>query len=88
MVKVSGLVLVNASKGMRSALLVGLEICPTRRFTNEIETGQLERVLQVYEPASFPIKAVYPNQRLVPPRVRAVVDHLLVEFRTDQRLAL
>jgi DNA-binding transcriptional LysR family regulator len=88
-VKVSGRVRVNASEGMRSALLegLGLAVCPTWLFTDEIETGLLERVLINYEPAALSIQAVYPSRRLVPPRVRAFVDYLVEEFRADLRLA-
>lgn len=88
-VKVSGRVRVSASEGMRSALLegLGLAVCPTWLFTDEIETGVLERVLNRYEPDPLPIQAVYPSRRLVPPRVRAFVDYLVEEFRVDPRLA-
>lgn len=89
MVKVSGRVRVSASEGMRAALLegLGIAVCPTWLFTDEIETGVVEQVLQAYEPAAMPIQAVYPSRRLVPPRVRAFVEFLLAEFRTDPRLA-
>lgn len=89
MVKVSGRVRVSASEGMRSALLegLGLAVCPTWLFTDEIETGVIERVLTDYEPDALPIQAVYPSRRLVPPRVRAFVDYLVEEFRNDLRLA-
>lgn len=88
-VKVSGRVRVSASEGMRAALLegLGIAVCPTWLFTDEIETGAVEQVLQAFEPAAMPIQAVYPSRRLVPPRVRAFVDFLLDEFRTDPRLA-
>jgi DNA-binding transcriptional LysR family regulator len=88
-VKVSGRIRVSASEGMRSALLegLGLAVCPTWLFTDEIETGVIERVLMDYEPDPLPIQAVYPTRRLVPPRVRAFVDYLLDEFRADPRLA-
>jgi len=87
-VKVSGRVRVNASEGMRSALLegLGLAVCPTWLFTDEIETGVIERVLINYEPAAMPIQAVYPSRQLVPARVRVFVDYLAEEFRTDPRL--
>jgi DNA-binding transcriptional LysR family regulator len=89
MVKVSGRVRVSASEGMRSALLEGLgvAVCPTWLFTDEIETGVVERVLNGFEPAALPIQAVYPSRRLVPPRVRAFVDYLADAFRADPRLA-
>jgi DNA-binding transcriptional LysR family regulator len=88
-VRVSGRVRVSASEGMRSALLegLGIAVCPTWLFTDEIETGVVERVLHDYEPAALPIQAVYPSRRLVPPRVRAFVDFLAAAFRADPRLA-
>ncbi len=88
-VKVSGRIRVNASEGMRSALLegLGLAVCPTWLFTDEVETGVLERVLPEFEPAPMPIQAVMPTRRLVPPRVRAFVDHISACFAADPRLA-
>jgi DNA-binding transcriptional LysR family regulator len=88
-VRVSGRVRVSASEGMRSALLegLGIAVCPTWLFTDEIDTGVVERVLHAFEPAALPIQAVYPSRRLVPPRVRAFVDYLAAEFRGDPRLA-
>lgn len=88
--RVSGRVRVNASEGMRSAVLegLGLAVCPTWLFTDEVETGVLERVLQNYEPASMPIQAVYPSRRLVPPRVRAFVEYFAQAFGADRRLML
>ncbi|WP_309667279.1 substrate binding domain-containing protein [Tabrizicola sp.] len=89
LVKVSGRIRVSASEGMRSALLegLGLAVCPTWLFTDEIDTGVIERVLNDFEPAPLPIQAVYPRRRLVSPRVRAFVDCLVEEFRADPRLA-
>lgn len=66
---------------------LGLAVCPTWLFTDEIETGVVECVLTDYEPAALPIQAVYPSRRLVPPRVRAFVGYLVEEFRNDPRLA-
>jgi DNA-binding transcriptional LysR family regulator len=88
-VRVSGRVRVSASEGMRAAVLegLGLAICPTWLFTDEVETGRLSRVLTDYEPAPMPIQAVYPSRRLIPPRVRAFTDFLAAEFRADPRLA-
>ena len=89
LVKVSGRIRVSASEGMRSALLegLGLAVCPTWLFTDEIDTGVIERVLNDFAPAPLPIQAVYPRRRLVSPRVRAFVDCLVEEFRADPRLA-
>jgi DNA-binding transcriptional LysR family regulator len=88
MVKVGGRVRVSASEGMLSALLEGLgvAVCPTWLFDGEVERGEIERVLEEFEPAALPIQAVYPSRRLVPPRVRAFVDFLQSEFKADPRL--
>lgn len=87
-VRVSGRVRVSASEAMRAAVLegLGIAVCPTWLFTDEIETGQLERVLTGFEPAPMPIQVVYPSRRLVPARVRAYADFLQRSFRGDPRL--
>jgi DNA-binding transcriptional LysR family regulator len=87
-VKVAGRIRVSASEGMIAALLqgLGLAVCPTWLFDGEVERGELERVLKDFEPAALPIQAVYPSRRLVPPRVRALVNFLQAEFRADPRL--
>lgn len=89
-VQVSGRVQVSASEGVRTAVLLGLGIalCPTWLFTDEIERGQLLPVLDAYEPAPLPIQAVMPSRRMVTPRVRAFVDFIAEEFRRDERLAI
>ncbi len=88
-VKVKGRVRVNASEGVRSAVLEGLGVAvvPTWLFTDEIDRGILERVLTDYEPDALPIQAVTPSRRLVPPRVRAFSDFLAAEFRGNPRLS-
>lgn len=87
-VKVAGRVRVNASEGMLAALLegLGLAVCPTWLFDGEVERGEVERVLEDFEPVALPIQAVYPSRRLVPPRVRAFVNFLQAEFKADPRL--
>lgn len=88
-VRVSGRVQVNASDGMRAAVLegLGIAVCPTWLFADEVERGLLARVLEAFEPKPLPIQAVMPSHRLVTPRVRAFVDHVIEEFRRDPRLA-
>ncbi|OYW59828.1 MAG: hypothetical protein B7Z10_03325 [Rhodobacterales bacterium 32-66-7] len=87
-VKVAGRIRVSASEGMLAALKegLGIAVCPTWLFDGEVDRGEVERVLEAYEPAALPIQAVYPSRRLVPPRVRAFVDYLQAGFRTDPRL--
>lgn len=72
-----------------SALLegLGLAVCPTGLIDGEVERGEVERVLDGFEPAALPIQAVYPSRRPVPARVRAFVDFVQDEFRVDSRLS-
>ncbi|TPM26887.1 LysR family transcriptional regulator [Mesorhizobium sp. B2-3-5] len=88
-VRVKGRVRVNASEGMRSAVLEGLGVAvvPTWLFTDEIDSGILQRVLTDYEPNPLPIQVVTPSRRLIPSRVRAFSDFLAAEFRSDPRLS-
>jgi len=88
-VRVKGRIRVNASEGVRSAVLEGLGVAvvPTWFFTDEMERGILERVLADYEPAALPIQAVTPSRRLIPPRVRAFSDFLAAEFERSPRLS-
>lgn len=74
---------------MAPALLegLGLAVCPTWLFTDEIDTGVIERVLNQYEPDPLPIQADYPSRSLVPPGLRAFVDYLVEEFRAVLRLS-
>ncbi len=89
-VRVSGRVQVSASEGMRTAVLegLGIAVCPTWLFTDEIEEGRLIPILTAYEPAPMPIHAVMPSRRMVTPRVRAFIDYVAEEFRRDDRLAV
>lgn len=89
-VRVSGRVQVSASEAMRAAVLEGLgvAVCPTWLFTDEVERGLLMPALDDFEPSPLPIQAVMPSRRLVTPRVRAFVDYIAEEFRTHPRLAL
>lgn len=88
-VRVRGRIRVSASEGMRAAVLEGLgvAVAPTWLFTDEVERGVLERVLDDYAPAPSPIQAVTPSRRLVPRRVRVFSDFLAAEFRSELRLS-
>lgn len=88
-VKVAGRIRVNASEGMRAAVLEGLGVAvtPTWLWLDEVERGLLDRVLDNFEPAPLPIQAVTPSKRLVPVRVRAFIEFIAAEFRKEPRLA-
>jgi DNA-binding transcriptional LysR family regulator len=88
-VKVKGRVSVSTSDSMREAVLEGLGVgvTPHWMWRDEVRTGALERVLIDYEPTRRPIYAVFPERRLVSPKVRAFVDFLAEEFRLDPRVS-
>ena len=46
----------------------------------DIRAGRLVRLLEKYEGEAVPISAVMPSGRFLPPRVRAMVDHLAQRF--------
>jgi len=45
---------------------------------DELARGDLAEVMQAHRPAPMPISAVVPSGRLVPPRVRMLLDALEV----------
>jgi hypothetical protein len=44
-------------------------------------------ILRDFEPTSLPIHAVYPSRRLVPTKVRVMIEFLASEFRLDPLLS-
>ena len=88
-VKVKGRVRASTSDAMREAVLEGLGVgvTPYWMWRDEVRSGALERVLIDFEPTRRPIQAVFPERRLVSPKVRAFVDFLAEEFRLDPRVS-
>ncbi|WP_420391236.1 LysR family transcriptional regulator [Acuticoccus sp.] len=88
-VPVSGRLRVSTADAMREAVLEGLGVgvTPTWMWRDEVAEGRLERVLAAYEPTARPVMAVFPERRLVSPKVRAVVDFVAEEFRRDAALS-
>lgn len=88
-VKVKGRVSASTSDAMREAVLEGLGagVTPYWMWRGELQAGAIERVLIDFEPTRRPIQAVFPERRLVSPKVRAFVDFLAAEFRLDPRVS-
>lgn len=61
----------------------GLAFLPTFIVGADVLAGRLEIVLAEYEHAPLPISAVWPFQRHMSARLRAMIDHLTAHFRTD-----
>jgi DNA-binding transcriptional LysR family regulator len=84
-VNVSGRFRTDNGEGVREAVLAGLGfvVLPIWFFGTELSDGRLQPVLTGWEPPRNAISAVYPSRRNLAPRVRAVIDFFLDEFRID-----
>lgn len=88
LVPVQGRFRANSSEAVRAAVLadLGLSLAPLWLFAEELRQARVVPVLERFTPSPLPIHAVFPSRRLVPPRVRAVVEHLAARFREDATL--
>lgn len=70
--------LVNDGDGMAVAAVQGLGLAqlPEYMVSDALAAGQLVELLPGCRPAAMPISAVMPSARLVPPRVKLVLDAL------------
>lgn len=82
-VSVQPRLLTNSSESLRTAALAGLGLAPAPEWlvADALVAGRLTRVLADYEPPSGGIYAVYPTNRLLAPRVRVFVDHIVRDLR-------
>lgn len=54
---------------------LGISLLPDWLVKEQIESGELVRVLPQWQAAPLPIHIVYPGQRVLPARVSAFIDH-------------
>lgn len=75
--------LTNSGESLRTAALAGLGLAPAPEWlvADALVAGRLTRVLTDYGPPSGGIYAVYPTNRLLAPRVRVFVDHIVRDLR-------
>jgi DNA-binding transcriptional LysR family regulator len=67
---------------------LGIGVIPIWLFKDEeISRGEVRIILRDFEPTSLPIHAVYPSRRLVPTKVRAMIEFLASEFGRDPLLS-
>ena len=71
-------VIIDDGEAMAAAAAAGVGIAqlPDNMVDRHIELGELVELLPGHRPARMPVSAVYPSGRLVPPRVRAVLEAL------------
>ncbi len=76
----------NDTESLGAAARLGLGLCqlPDYIVHDHLASGELVVVLPGFEPAPMPISAVVPSGRLIPPRVRVLLDALEV-LRERQR---
>ncbi|MDO9709451.1 LysR family transcriptional regulator [Paracraurococcus lichenis] len=87
-VPVSGRFRASASDAVRTAVLAGMGVfvAPVWLFGPEIASGEVVTLLEDWAPPAMPIQVATSSRRQVPPRVRAVTEHLAAEFRLDPLL--
>lgn len=66
---------------------LGVLLCPTTLTRDPIARGALVPVLDAWTPQRRPVFAVWSQQRYLPARVRALVDHLEAFLAADPLLA-
>jgi len=73
----------NVADPLRIAAIegCGLVQLPTYMIGLDIKSGQLRPVLEKYEPAEFPIYAVYIHRRHLSTKVRTFVDFIYELFQ-------
>lgn len=82
-VKVDGPFFVNTPRSTCEMAVAGLGIalCSMHVARKEIEAGRLEVLFAEHEAYNFGVYAIYPHNRHLMARIRALVDHLAVSFR-------
>jgi DNA-binding transcriptional LysR family regulator len=66
---------------------VGLAQVPDNMVHRELASGQLVEVLPQHRPPTMPIQAVTPGNRLIPSRVRVLLDALDAYAQESRRAA-
>jgi len=64
---------------------IGIGRGPLYSVAPFLETGELQMLLEAYEPESASLYAVYPTSRHLTARIRALIDHLVEFYRSDQQ---
>lgn len=89
-VEVSGRFKADNSEAVREGVLggLGIAVIPAFAFRDEVETGAVRVLLKGFEPRQLPMHAVYPSRRLVPLKVRAIIEYLAYELSLDPRVSM
>ncbi len=84
-VKVAGRVHANSPAAIANMALGGLGVarCPRYVVAQALDDGRLEQLFAEYQTEGFGLYALYPPNRHLTARVRALIDHLVVYFGQD-----
>jgi DNA-binding transcriptional LysR family regulator len=82
-VRVSGNFESNNGHALRAAVNanLGIAMAPDWLAYEGLRSGQVVAILQRFQPPPFEISAVYPSNRMLTAKVRALIEFLLDEFR-------
>jgi len=88
-VRVAGRFRTDSVEAVRVAVNrgMGLAVLSDWLMQAELAAGTVRPVLPDWQPATRAVQAVYPSQRNLAPRTRAVIDFLVAEFRRDPALS-
>jgi DNA-binding transcriptional LysR family regulator len=88
-VPVSGCFQTNSSVAVRAAVLsdLGIAVTPIWMFGDEIDRGDVQIVLQDYQPTSLPICGVYRRSRFYPAKITCFIDFLATQFKFDSKVS-
>ena len=83
-VKVTGAFHANAPAAIANMAVAGLGIgrCPHYAVARSLNNGGLEQLFPDYKTENFGLYALYPPNRHLTARVRALIDHLAQHFRS------
>lgn len=77
-VKVSGSLRFNQPRAIAELVRMGrgVSLLPWYTIRDDLEAGQVVPILEAYAPTPSAAYALYPSRRFLPPRVKALIDHL------------
>ena len=81
-ISVSGNYVANSGEACVAAAAAGLGVALEPEFfaSQHLHDGRLVRLLPEWEPSELNIYAVYPANRLLPQKVRVLIDFLVLSF--------
>jgi DNA-binding transcriptional LysR family regulator len=78
-VEVAGPLRVNNSAGVLAAVTAGagIGVVPLFTLTDQVERGEVQLILERFEPRSLPMHLVYASRHHMPAKIRLTIDYLI-----------